>query len=195
MTAPAKDASTDLQPGGIWQSRWLNSLGRFLAILVVYLFFALAVEDGKFYSPRVLESIVRQSAVFATAALGMTFIIVAGGIDLSVGSMIALTSVVVAWVLSLTGFAGGDATDIGEEGLGGVPAARSTGRQELVGLQRGCRVARRVGQQGEARRLHRRRQRDAGERVGHRGRGPWGNERVLGQDGRRREEDNGEREG
>ena len=32
---------------------------------------ALAVENGKFYTPRNLESILRQSAVYATAALGM----------------------------------------------------------------------------------------------------------------------------
>jgi ribose transport system permease protein/erythritol transport system permease protein len=59
------------------------------------------VEDGKFYTPRNLENIARQSAVYATAALGMTLVIIAGGIDLSVGSIIALTVVMVAWVLNL----------------------------------------------------------------------------------------------
>ena len=86
--------------GSWWKSRWLTSLARFVAILVVFSFFALAVEGGRFYSPRNLESIARQSAVYATAALGMTLIIIAAGIDLSVGSIIALTSVVVAWILS-----------------------------------------------------------------------------------------------
>jgi ribose transport system permease protein/erythritol transport system permease protein len=83
-----------------WKTRWITSLARFVAILVVFSFFALAVEGGRFYSPRNLESIARQSAVYATAAIGMTLIIIAAGIDLSVGSIIALTSVVVAWVLS-----------------------------------------------------------------------------------------------
>ncbi len=82
-------------------SELVNTLGRFVAILVVYAFFAFMIEDGKFYSPRVLESIVRQSAVYATAGLGMTLIIIAGGIDLSIGSILALTVVVVAWVLNL----------------------------------------------------------------------------------------------
>jgi ribose/xylose/arabinose/galactoside ABC-type transport system permease subunit len=63
------------------------------------MFFAIFVEDGKFYKPRNLENIARQSAVYATAALGMTMIIIAGGIDLSAGSIIALTVVVIAWVL------------------------------------------------------------------------------------------------
>ena len=59
------------------------------------------MEDGKFYSLRNLENIVRQSSVYATAALGMTFVIIIAGIDLSVGSIIALAVVVVAWTLNL----------------------------------------------------------------------------------------------
>ncbi len=85
----------------IWQSDWLNTLARFIALGLVFSFFAWMVEDGKFYTPRNLENIARQSAVYATAALGMTIVIIAGGIDLSVGSMIALAVVVVAWVLNL----------------------------------------------------------------------------------------------
>ena len=85
----------------IWQTPWMNTLGRFLALVVVFVFFAIMVEDGRFYTPRNLENIVRQSAVYATAALGMTMIIIAGGIDLSIGSVIALTVVMVAWVLNL----------------------------------------------------------------------------------------------
>ncbi|MGQ9605172.1 MAG: ABC transporter permease [Thermogutta sp.] len=83
------------------QSPWIHSLGRFLALAVVFGFFAFWVEGGKFYSPRNLENILRQSAVYATASLGMTMIIISAGIDLSVGSMIALTVVTVAWVLDL----------------------------------------------------------------------------------------------
>ena len=79
----------------------MNTLGRFMALVVVFAFFAVMVEDGRFYTPRNLENIVRQSAVYATAALGMTMVIIAGGIDLSIGSIIALTVVVVAWVLNL----------------------------------------------------------------------------------------------
>jgi erythritol transport system permease protein len=100
--------SRELPPlGGIegrpsfWQSGWVNTLGQFLALIAVFAFFAFLVEDGKFYTARNLENIVRQSAVYATAALGMTFVIVAAGIDLSIGSIIALTVVVVAWVLNL----------------------------------------------------------------------------------------------
>ncbi|MGB9690044.1 ABC transporter permease [Thermogutta sp.] len=83
----------------MWSSPWMTAIGRFTALIAVFLFFAALVEDGKFYTPRNLENILRQSAVYATAALGMTMIIIAGGIDLSVGSMIALSVVTVAWIL------------------------------------------------------------------------------------------------
>ena len=41
----------------------------------------------------------RQTAIVCMAALGMTIVIVAGGIDLSVGSVIALSTVVIALLL------------------------------------------------------------------------------------------------
>jgi erythritol transport system permease protein len=84
-----------------WQSDWMNTLGRFLALIVVFLFFAFMVKGGKFVSVRNLENILLQSSVYATAALGMTMVIIAAGIDLSIGSVIALTVVMVAWVLNL----------------------------------------------------------------------------------------------
>jgi erythritol transport system permease protein len=101
-TTAANDAPPDAPRASIWQTGWFNSIGRFIVLLIIFAFFALSVEGGKFYTPRNLESILRQSAVYATAALGMTLVIIAGGIDLSVGSIIALAVVVVAWVLSMT---------------------------------------------------------------------------------------------
>lgn len=80
---------------------WVNIAARFLALIIVFMFFAIFVEDGKFYTLRNLESIVRQSSVYAIAALGMTFVIITAGIDLSVGSIIALAVVVVAWTLNV----------------------------------------------------------------------------------------------
>lgn len=99
--APNSDDRGGAERTSIWQSPWVNSLGRFMALVVVFLFFAVIVEDGKFYTLRNLENIVRQSAVYATAALGMTMVIIVGGIDLSIGSIIALSMVVIAWVLNL----------------------------------------------------------------------------------------------
>ncbi|MGA0332734.1 MAG: ABC transporter permease [Kiritimatiellia bacterium] len=83
------------------QSPGFNTFSRFLALLAVFGFFAILVADGRFYSPRNLENILRQSAVYATAGLGMTLVIISAGIDLSVGSIIALAVVMVAWTLNL----------------------------------------------------------------------------------------------
>jgi ribose transport system permease protein/erythritol transport system permease protein len=88
------------------KSKWIDILGRFLALVVVFIFFALMVEGGKFYTLRNLENILRQSVVYATAGLGVTLVIITAGIDLSVGSMIAISVVTVAFVLSLGGDAG-----------------------------------------------------------------------------------------
>ena len=84
-------------------SGWGNILGRFLALIIVFAFFAFMVEGGKFYTLRNLENVLRQSCVYGTAGLGMTMIIIAAGIDLSAGSLIALSLVMVSWVLNLSG--------------------------------------------------------------------------------------------
>lgn len=101
-SVPTPDKSNGARRPSIWQADWMNTLWRFVALIAVFTFFAVMVENGKFYTPRNLESIVRQSAVYATAALGMTMVIIVGGIDLSIGSIIALGVVVMAWVLNLS---------------------------------------------------------------------------------------------
>ncbi len=49
--------------------------------------------------PANLELMARQTAIVCIAALGMTMVIVSGGIDLSVGSIVALSTVVIALLL------------------------------------------------------------------------------------------------
>lgn len=85
----------------LFQGSTGNLFGRFLALIAVFVFFAVLVDGGNFYTVRNLEGILRQSAVYATAGLGMTLVIIAAGIDLSAGSLIALSVVGVAWTLNL----------------------------------------------------------------------------------------------
>lgn len=66
-------------------------------ILVAAIFGALI--GPQFFSPTNLELMARQMAIVSIAAVGMTIVIVSGGIDLSVGSMIALSTVVIAQLL------------------------------------------------------------------------------------------------
>lgn len=77
-------------------------LGPLIGLMFVLALFALLRPDT-FATWGNIEIILLQTAVVGTAALGMTLIIVSGGIDLSVGSSIALVTVVVARLLS--GFA------------------------------------------------------------------------------------------
>lgn len=69
----------------------------FALALVVILFTALI--GPSFIAGANLELMARQAAIVCVAAFGMTMVIVAGGIDLSVGSVVALATVVVAQLL------------------------------------------------------------------------------------------------
>src|SRR5258708_2183893 len=100
--------TTSKAPGLPLASGWVNTFGRFLALILVFVFFAVMVEGGKFYTLRNLENILRQCCVYATAGLGMTMIIISAGIDLSAGSLIALSLVACSWVLNLDGGIGPD---------------------------------------------------------------------------------------
>ena len=72
--------------------------GPLLGLLLVCAVFAWLIGP-QFFRPLNLELIARQTAIVCTAALGMTMVIVAAGIDLSVGSIIALSTVVIALLL------------------------------------------------------------------------------------------------
>jgi ribose transport system permease protein len=72
--------------------------GPLLGLVFVAAVFAFLIGP-QFFRPGNLELMARQTAIVCTAALGMTMVIVAAGIDLSVGSMIALSTVVIALLL------------------------------------------------------------------------------------------------
>ena len=78
--------------------RWVETAGPFLGLLFVSIVFGFLVGPRFFHGAN-LELIARQAAIVCTAALGMTMVIVSGGIDLSVGSVVALTTVVIAVTL------------------------------------------------------------------------------------------------
>lgn len=73
-------------------------VGPLLALAVVYLLFV-ALSPDTFARGANLVTMARQTAVVGIAASGMTLVIILGGIDLSVGSLVALTTVIVAALL------------------------------------------------------------------------------------------------
>jgi len=74
-------------------------VGPLVALVVVFAIFALTTPDGTFLRSQNLLTMARQTVVVGICALGMTMVIVTGGIDLSTGSLVALTTVVIAKLL------------------------------------------------------------------------------------------------
>ncbi len=81
--------------------RWLTGdLGPLLALLAIVVFFAVADQlwgDGYFMTVRNLRVVVTQTSIVVVAGLGMTLIIIAGGIDLSAGTSLTLSATVMAF--------------------------------------------------------------------------------------------------
>ena len=76
----------------------LDRTGTLIGLILVAAIFG-ALVGRQFFAPANVELMARQTAIVCMAALGMTVVIALGGIDLSVGSMIALTTVVIAAAL------------------------------------------------------------------------------------------------
>ncbi len=89
------------QPG-----RWLSALVALRMPIVLALLIAASalLTEGLFLRPANLVNVARQISFEALIAFGMTLIIVTGGIDLSVGSLVALTGVVAG--VSMAGMSG-----------------------------------------------------------------------------------------
>src|SRR3954453_21722268 len=80
---------------------FLTGFGPFLGLALVIIFFTVLMESpARFLSPFNLRIVLAQTVIVAIGAIGMTMLIISGGIDLSVGSVIALTGVVTAINLS-----------------------------------------------------------------------------------------------
>ncbi len=72
-----------------------NLLGLVLSLATIFIIFSILVP-GSFPTIRNVETLARQSAITSLVSLGLTFVIIGGGIDLSVGSVAALAAVVIA---------------------------------------------------------------------------------------------------
>ena len=65
----------------------------FLALLLVLIIGAIFNADGAFFKIGTHRDTLRQASVYGILACGMTLVIISGGIDLSVGSVLALVAV------------------------------------------------------------------------------------------------------
>ena len=107
----------------------LTKAGPFLGLVVVIVLFSIPTETREFFlTYHNFKTIFTQTVIVAIGALGMTLIIVSGGIDLSVGSSIAFTSVVGALLI--------------QKGWGPVPALLGMlASGGLIGLLNGTAIA------------------------------------------------------
>ena len=108
--APARQSASSWFVGAIWTilgpliplASVLLVFGVIYPVFYPYLHdslieeFQLRLPENPFLTQFRLTLITKQTAIVACGALGMTLVIISGGIDLSVGSMLALTSVVFA---------------------------------------------------------------------------------------------------
>jgi ribose transport system permease protein len=80
----------------------INKAGIGIALLLLILFFSVTTEH--FLSPNNITNILTQITINLILAVGMTFVILIGGIDLSVGSVMAFAAVVAGKAITLAGF-------------------------------------------------------------------------------------------
>ncbi|BEU24372.1 MULTISPECIES: ribose ABC transporter permease [Paraburkholderia] len=76
----------------------LQKLGPFIALLVIAV--GLSIVSHNFLTVDNLLNVMRQASINALIAFGMTLVILLGGIDLSAGSVLALSSVIIASLLT-----------------------------------------------------------------------------------------------
>lgn len=67
---------------------------------LILLFIVIAALNDRFISPSNLSNLLRQVSINALISFGMTFVILTGGIDLSVGSILALSSALLASMIT-----------------------------------------------------------------------------------------------
>lgn len=76
----------------------LREMGPLIGLIL--LFIVIAALNDRFISPSNLSNLLRQVSINALISFGMTFVILTGGIDLSVGSILALSSALLASMIT-----------------------------------------------------------------------------------------------
>src|SRR3954468_4708215 len=92
--------TAQLQQQSAPKKDWLTRVGPFAGLFAVVAIFAIiSGSPAQFLSAANLRIVFAQTVIVAISAIGMTVIIISAGIDLSVGAIIALTSVITALLL------------------------------------------------------------------------------------------------
>src|SRR3954451_2888693 len=124
-TAPAGGAG--LSANQVRMRSLIAAVGM-LPILVILCVAFHYLSDGRFFTPQNVSIVAQQAAINTVLAAGMTFVILTGGIDLSVGSILAAAAMAAVIASLLPGW-----------GLLGIPAGLLTGL--LFGFLNGALIA------------------------------------------------------
>jgi len=103
----------------------------YIGFVVVFIFFAVFLRDAGFLSANNLLNIFRQTATITVIAVAMTYVIACAEIDLSVGSVAGLSSVVTAMALSRWGLIAGV---LGGLAVGVIVGSANGGLVSLLGI-------------------------------------------------------------
>lgn len=104
--------------GNIARIGWLAGQIPLLALIVLCLI-ASALSD-RFFSPININNVLMQGAVMTVITIGMTYVIICGGFDLSVGSVVALSGCVTAMAMLEAGIVAGVAAGVAVGALVGL---------------------------------------------------------------------------
>jgi ribose transport system permease protein len=85
----------------------INLFGQVPLVTLLALCLGTSLLTDRFFSPLNLTNILVQSSIMAVIAIGMTFVIIGGGFDLSVGSTVALAGCIAAIVIVKFGLVAG----------------------------------------------------------------------------------------
>lgn len=120
-------AMQELAPRRPSTIEFLNRYGTAVFLVAMCLFFL--AQNPHFLSLRNIGNILVDVSIYGVIAVGMTFVIITAGVDLAVGSTLALASICAAWAMNLSGWA------IGPDWLLGLCVAVLVGT--LVGFIHG----------------------------------------------------------
>lgn len=96
--------SPDLETSTKGRLRIVNIQGFATLVVFVVIFIFLSLASPSFLTVQNLVGLLRQVALLCIASVGMTFLIIAGGIDLSIGAANAVTGVLCALTVTKLGF-------------------------------------------------------------------------------------------
>jgi len=95
VAAPARDRLRDLRRGAAGWSAASRYAAVLLLLLGIVAFFS-ASERGKFLSGANLQNLLSSVSILWIVSMGMTLVVITGGIDLSVGSLLALSGLMLS---------------------------------------------------------------------------------------------------